>query len=146
VAHPLRLALQGARQGVSKSTVSKIWRSHNLKPPRVKGFKWSRAAYFLEKLTDVVGLYLNPPQQALMLCVDEKSQIQALDRTQPGLPLKQRRCGTMTNDYKLIWSDLTSSPFSVGRSVPFLGLAVYSFLLRGSKTTDEAGRFDDESI
>src|SRR5438552_12389075 len=88
------------RQGVSKSTVNNIWRSHNLKPHRSKSFKLSRDARFLEKLTDVVGLYLNPPQQALVLCVDEKSQIQALDRTQPGLPLKKGRCGTMTHDYK----------------------------------------------
>jgi transposase len=87
-------------QGVSKSTVSNIWRSHNLKPHRVKRFKLSRDACFLEKLTDVVGLYVNPPQKALVLCVDEKSQIQALDRTQPGLPLKKGRCGTMTHDYK----------------------------------------------
>src|SRR6195256_3190522 len=87
-------------QDVSKSTVNNIWRSHNLKPHRVKTFKLSRDAKFLEKLTDVVGLYLNPPQQAIVLCVDEKSQIQALDRTQPGLPLKKGRCGTMTHDYK----------------------------------------------
>ena len=87
-------------QGVSKSTVSTIWRSHNLKPHRVKRFKLSRDAQFLEKLTDVVGLYLNPPDQALVLCVDEKSQIQALDRTQPGLPMKKGRLGTMTHDYK----------------------------------------------
>lgn len=87
-------------QGVSKSTVSNIWRSHNLKPQRVKSFKLSRDSRFLEKLTDVVGLYLNPPQKALVLCVDEKSQIQALDRTQPGLPMKKGRCGTMTHDYK----------------------------------------------
>ena len=66
----------------------------------VTRFKLSRDPRFLEKLTDVVGLYLNPPQQALVLCVDEKSQIQALDRTQPGLPLKKGRCGTMTHDYK----------------------------------------------
>ena len=92
--------LMAARQGVSKSTVSNIWRSHNLKPHRVKRFKLSRDPHFLEKLTDVVGLSLNPPQQALVLCVDEKSQIQALDRTQPGLPLKKGRCGTMTHDYK----------------------------------------------
>jgi transposase len=89
-----------AQQGVSKSTVSNIWRSHNLKPHRIKTFKLSRDPKFLEKLTDVVGLYLNPPQQAIVLCVDEKSQIQALDRTQPGLPLKKGRCGTMTHDYK----------------------------------------------
>jgi transposase len=88
------------RQGVSKSMVSTIWRSHHLKPHRVKRFKLSRDACFLEKLTDVVGLYLNPPQKALVLCVDEKSQIQALDRTQPGLPMKTGRCGTMTHDYK----------------------------------------------
>jgi transposase len=92
--------LMAKNQNVSKSTVSNIWRSHNLKPHRVKSFKLSRDARFLEKLTDVVGLYLNPPQQALVLCVDEKSQIQALDRTQPGLPLKKGRCGTMTHDYK----------------------------------------------
>ncbi len=87
-------------QGVSKSTISTIWRSHNLKPHRVKTFKLSRDARFLEKLTDVVGLYLNPPDQALVLCVDEKTQIQALDRTQPGLPMKKGRLGTMTHDYK----------------------------------------------
>ena len=92
--------LMAKQQGVSKSTISNIWRSHNLKPHRVKGFKLSRDPKFLEKLTDVVGLYLNPPQQALVLCVDEKSQIQALNRTQPGLPLKKGRCGTMTHDYK----------------------------------------------
>jgi len=92
--------LMADSQNVSKSMVSNIWRSHNLKPHRVKNFKLSRDPRFLEKLTDVVGLYLNPPQQALVLCVDEKSQIQALDRTQPGLPLKKGRCGTMTHDYK----------------------------------------------
>jgi transposase len=88
------------RLGVSKSTVNNIWRSHNLKPHRVKTFKLSRDPHFLEKLTDVVGLYLNPPEKAIVLCVDEKSQIQALDRTQPGLPMKKGRCGTMTHDYK----------------------------------------------
>ena len=87
-------------QGVGKSMVSDIWRSHNLKPHRVKNFKLSRDAHFVEKLSDVVGLYLNPPEQAIVLCVDEKTQIQALDRTQPGLPLKKGRLGTMTHDYK----------------------------------------------
>jgi len=77
------------RMGVSKSTVNNIWRSHNLKPHRVKTFKLSRDPHFLEKLSDVLGLYLNPPEQAMVLCVDEKSQIQALDRTQPGLPMKK---------------------------------------------------------
>jgi len=89
-----------AAQGISKSSVSKIWRSHNIKPHRTQTFKLSRDPKFLEKLTDVVGLYLNPPDQAIVLCVDEKSQIQALQRTQPGLPLKKGRCGTMTHDYK----------------------------------------------
>ena len=87
-------------QGVSKATVNRIWQSHQLKPHRTKGFKLSRDPKFLQKLTDVVGLYLNPPEKALVLCVDEKSQIQALDRTQPGLPLKKGRCGTLTHDYK----------------------------------------------
>jgi transposase len=88
------------KQGVSKSTVSNIWRAHSLQPHRTKTFKLSRDPKFLEKMTDVVGLYLNPPQEAIVLCVDEKSQIQALDRTQPGLPIKKGRCGTMTHDYK----------------------------------------------
>lgn len=87
-------------QGIGKSSVSRIWRSHNIKPHRAETFKLSRDPRFLEKLTDVVGLYLNPPDQAIVLCVDEKSQIQALQRTQPGLPLKKGRCGTMTHDYK----------------------------------------------
>jgi transposase len=87
-------------QGISKSTVSNIWRSHNIKPHRTETFKLSRDPRFLEKLTDVVGLYLNPPDKAMVLCIDEKSQIQALDRTQPGLPIKKGRCGTMTHDYK----------------------------------------------
>src|SRR5512139_449796 len=87
-------------QGVSKATISRIWQSHGIKPHRTKAFKVSRDPKFLEKLTDVVGLYLNPPDKALVLCVDEKSQIQALDRTQPGLPMKKGRCGTMTHDYK----------------------------------------------
>src|SRR5437764_3845337 len=92
--------LMAASQGLSKSTVSTLWRSHNIKPHRTKTFKLSRDPQFLEKLTDVVGLYLNPPDKAIVLCVDEKSQIQALNRTQPGLPLKKGRCGTMTHDYK----------------------------------------------
>jgi transposase len=87
-------------QGISKATVNRIWQSHNIKPHLVKNFKVSRDAKFLEKLTDVVGLYLNPPEKAIVLCIDEKSQIQALDRTQPGLPWKKGRCGTMTHDYK----------------------------------------------
>lgn len=85
--------------GVSHMTVARIWEAHGLQPHRVRTFKLSRDPAFVEKLTDVVGLYLNPPDKALVLCVDEKSQIQALDRTQPGLPMKPGRCGTMTHDY-----------------------------------------------
>ncbi len=92
--------LMAEAQKVSKNTVNRLWQLHNLKPHLSRTFKLSRDAKFLEKLTDVVGLYLNPPHKALVLCVDEKSQIQALDRTQPGLPLKKGRCGTMTHDYK----------------------------------------------
>ena len=89
-----------AAQGVSEATVRRIWQRHQLKPHLTKSFKLSRDKAFVEKLTDIVGLYMNPPDHALVLCVDEKSQIQALDRTQPGLPLKKGRCGTMTHDYK----------------------------------------------
>jgi len=86
--------------GVSHATVARVWEAHGLQPHRIKTFKLSKDKHFVEKLTDVVGLYLNPPDKALVLCVDEKSQIQALDRTQPGLPMKKGRCGTMTHDYK----------------------------------------------
>ena len=89
-----------AAQQIGKSTVSKIWRSHNLKPHRSQTFQLSRDPKLLEKLTDVVGLYLNPPDKAVVLCGDQKSQIQALQRTQPGLPLKKGRCGTRTHDDK----------------------------------------------
>jgi hypothetical protein len=87
-------------QGVSQATVQRIWDAHGLQPHRTRTFKLSKDRHFVEKLTDVVGLYLNPPDKALVLAVDEKSQIQALDRTQPGLPLKKGRCGTFTHDYK----------------------------------------------
>jgi len=89
-----------AAQGISPATVQRIWSAHGLKPHRVETFKLSRDPEFVEKLRDVVGLYLNPPEHALVLSIDEKSQIQALDRTQPGLPLKKGRAGTMTHDYK----------------------------------------------
>ena len=85
---------------VSKNTVHRLWQEQNLKPHLRRSFKLSRDPKFLEKLTDVVGVYLTPPQNAVVLCVDQKSQIQALDRTQPGLPLKPGRCGTFTHDYK----------------------------------------------
>jgi transposase len=89
-----------AETGISEASVRRIWHAHGLKPHLVRTFKLSRDPAFTEKLEDIVGLYLNPPDHALVLCADEKSQIQALDRTQPGLPIKKGRCGTMTHDYK----------------------------------------------
>ncbi len=86
--------------GVSKNTIHRAWQDHQLKPHLTKTFKLSRDPRFVEKLTDVVGLYLQPPKDAVVLCVDEKSQIQALDRTQPGLPLMRGRCGTFTHEYQ----------------------------------------------
>jgi len=89
-----------AAMGISPSSVGRIWAEAGLKPHLVKTFKVSNDPQFEEKVTDVVGLYLHPPDRALVLCIDEKSQIQALDRTQPGLPLKKGRAATMTHDYK----------------------------------------------
>ena len=89
-----------AQLGVSAASVSRHWRAHGLKPHLVRGFKVSRDPKFVEKLEDIVGLYLSPPEHALVLCCDEKSQVQALDRTQPGLPMKKGRAATMTHDYK----------------------------------------------
>ena len=86
--------------GLSPSTIGRVWRRHGLKPHLTRSFKLSRDPKFLEKLDDIVGLYLSPPEHALVFSVDEKSQIQALDRTQPGLPLVPGRAGTMTHDYK----------------------------------------------
>jgi len=85
---------------MSDSTVLRVWRTHGLKPHLVRGFKVSRDPQFVEKLEDIVGLYMSPPEHALVLCCDEKSQVQALDRSQPGLPLKKGRAQTMTHDYK----------------------------------------------
>jgi transposase len=89
-----------AAVGVSPSTVRRVWRAHGLKPHRLKTFKISNDPAFAEKLEDIVALYLHPPEHAVVLSIDEKSQIQALDRTQPGLPLKPGRLQTMTHDYK----------------------------------------------
>jgi transposase len=86
--------------GISKASVQRIWNANGLKPHLVKTFKLSNDRHFIEKLEDVVGLYLSPPEHALVFCLDEKTQIQALDRTQPGLPIKKGRAGTMTHDYK----------------------------------------------
>jgi transposase len=86
--------------GLSEKSVRRIWHKHGLKPHLFRTFKVSNDPAFAEKLEAIVGLYLNPPEHAIVLCADEKSQIQALDRTQPGLPIKKGRCGTMTHDYK----------------------------------------------
>jgi transposase len=93
-------AMMAKAVGISVSSVQRIWRAHGLQPHRVRQFKLSNDPKFVEKLRDVVGLYIDPPAHAIVLSVDEKSQIQALDRTQPGLPLKKGRAGTMTHDYK----------------------------------------------
>ena len=86
--------------GVGHTTVQRVWKEHGLKPHLTRPFKLSNDPKFAEKVVDIVGLYLNPPDKAVVLCVDEKSQIQALDRTQPGLPMKKGRAQTMTHDYK----------------------------------------------
>ncbi len=93
-------AAMAAAAGISPSSVLRIWRAHKLRPHRVRTFKLSNDPAFVAKLRDIVGLYLDPPAHTVVLSVDEKSQIQALDRTQPGLPMKKGRCGTMTHDYK----------------------------------------------
>ncbi len=93
-------AMMAEAVGISVSSVHRIWRAHGLRPHRVRQFKLSNDPEFVTKLRDVVGLYVDPPAHAIVLSVDEKSQIQALDRTQPGLPLKKGRAGTMTHDYK----------------------------------------------
>jgi transposase len=93
-------AAMAAAAGISASAVRRIWKAHGLEPHRWRHFKLSTDPKFVEKLRDVVGLYLDPPAHAVVLSLDEKSQIQALDRTQPGLPLKKGRAGTLTHDYK----------------------------------------------
>jgi transposase len=93
-------AMMAKASGISVSAVQRIWRAHGLRPHKVEQFKLSNDPKFVDKLRDVVGLYVNPPAHAVVLSVDEKSQIQALDRTQPGLPMKKGRAGTMTHDYK----------------------------------------------
>jgi len=136
--------------GVSKASVQRLWDAHGLKPHLVKTFKLSNDPRFLEKLEDVVGLYLNPPEHALVFSLDEKSQIQALDRTQPGLPMKKGRAGTMTHDYK---RHGTTTPFAALderqprlRAVQGLNLALlihaknHGVLRRGEINPDDIGK------
>jgi transposase len=92
--------MMAEEMGISHTSVQRIWHEHGLKPHLVRSFKVSNDPDFAEKVEDIVGLYLDPPERALVLSIDEKSQIQALDRTQPGLPMKKGRAGTMTHDYK----------------------------------------------
>ena len=94
------VAAMAQESGVSVSSVQRIWRRHGLRPHRVRQFKLSNDRQFVSKLRDIVGFYVDPPAHTVVLSIDEKSQIQALDRTQPGLPMKKGRCGTMTHDYK----------------------------------------------
>ena len=98
--HALEYAADGRGDRFHHSTIARIWKAHGLRPHRVRPFKLSTDPAFVEKLRDVVGLYLQPPERAIIFSLDEKSQIQALDRTQPGLPLKRGRAGTFTHDYK----------------------------------------------
>src|SRR4029077_9397429 len=93
-------AMMAEASGISVSAVQRIWRAHGLRPHKIEQFKLSNDPKFVDKLRDVVGLYVNPPAHAIVLSLDEKSQIQALDRTQPRLPMKPGRAGTMTHDYK----------------------------------------------
>ena len=110
-------------QGLSEASVRRIWRQHNLKPHLIETFKLSRDKRFVEKLHDVVGLYLNPPDKALVLCVDEKSQIQALDRTQPLLPLRPGIPARQTHDYKRHGTTSLFAAFNVA-SGHVLGLSL----------------------
>jgi hypothetical protein len=102
--------------GVSLTSVQRIWRAHGLAPHRIRTFKLSNDPKFAAKVRDIVGLYVDPPAHAVVLSVDEKSQIQALDRTQPGLPLKKGRAGTMTHDYSATARPPCSPPSTCWRA------------------------------
>jgi hypothetical protein len=101
--------IMGAEVGISPTSVQRIWKEYGLKPHVVRTFKVSNDPNFTEKMKDVVGLYLNPPEKALVLSVDEKSQIQALDRTQPGLPLKKGRAARQLCSRRSMWRQARSS-------------------------------------
>ena len=103
-------AMMAKAAGISVSSVQRIWRAHGLRPHKIEQFKLSTDPKFVDKLRDVVGLYVDPPAHAIVLSFDEKTQIQALDRTQPGLPMKKGRAGTMTHDYKRHGTDLVERP------------------------------------
>ena len=125
--------------GISLRSVQRIWDAHQLQPHRVRSFKRSRDPRFAEKMADVVGLYLDPPAHAVVLSIDEKSQIQALDRTQPGLPLKPGRCGTMTH----MWT--AASPQAFSANVDQIACAHMSGLLSRSHMNAGQDGFRDPS-
>ena len=124
-------------QQVSKNTVQRTWQDHPLKPHQTKSFRLSRDPRFVEKLTDVIGVCLTPPQNAVVLYVDEKSRIQALDRTQPGLPLKPGRCGTFTHDHERHGTTTLFAALQVaeGRGI---GSATSSIAIRSSCASSDA--------
>ena len=115
-------AMMAKATGISVSSVQRIWRAHGLRPHRVRQFKLSNDPDFVAKLRDVVGLYVDPPAHAIVLSVDEKSQIQALDRTQPGLPMKKSRLGTMTHDYKRHGTTPLFAALTPAWNAPALGI------------------------
>jgi transposase len=117
--------------GISLTSVQRIWKTHGLAPHRIRTFKLSNDPKFAAKVRDIVGLYVDPPAHAVVLSVDEKSQIQALDRTQPGLPMKKGRAGTMTHDYKLT-GRLPCSPPSMSLRGRLLAAACSAIVIRSS--------------
>src|ERR1019366_7498496 len=135
---------------LSEKSVRRIWHKHGLKPHLSRTFKVSNDPQFAEKLEAIIGLYLNPPEHAIVLCADEKSQIQALDRTQPGLPLKKGRCGTMTHDYKrngtatlfAALDTLDGSVISMRRPAPPSGMAAVSACDRHGDPAEQADPHD----
>ena len=125
--------------GISVSSVQRIWRAHGLAPHRVHHFKLSNDPDFVPRLRDIAGLYVNPPAHAIVLSVDEKSQIQALDRTQPGLPMKKGRAGTMTHDYKRT-ARPRSSPPSTSSTAPCSAAACSATAIRSSSASSMPSR------
>src|SRR3954469_15760831 len=120
--------------GISLSAVQRIWDAHRLQPHRIRTFKRSNDPAFAAKVEDIVGLYMNPPAHAVVVSIDEKSQIQALDRTQPGLPLKPGRCGTMTHDYKRHGST-TLFAGSISSTAPWWAAVCRSIPIRSSSSS-----------
>ena len=138
--------MMATKNGISVSSVQRIWRAHGLQPHRVRQFKLSNDPKFVEKLRDVVGLYVSPPAHAIVLSFDEKSQIQALDRSQPGLPLKKGRAGTMTHDYKRNGTTTLFAALNVldGTVNHYLLMALRE--ANGREASPSAGVIDSQSV